>query len=229
MIPEFIHIHEVVDIVITTLDARDPYTYEHSFRVALFSELISENMKLPQDMHERLHIAAHLHDIGKIGVSDSILNKTGKLTKAEMIEIQMHSRIGYNILNRLPTFKAIAKIVLHHHERIDGNGYPERLSRGAIPLESRIIAVADAFDAMTSSRSYRKGMPFEDAAAEINRHAGEQFDPEIVAHFNRVYREFPQHVSSNSPNGRHYAYLGHEELMHSRIVQNGAAVQTERV
>ncbi len=221
MIPEFIHIHEVVDVVIATLDARDPYTYEHSSRVALFSELISQDMKLPQDMHQRVHIAAHLHDIGKIGVSDSILNKAGKLTKAEMIEIQSHSRIGYNILNRLPTFRVVAKIVLHHHERMDGNGYPERLSGEAIPLESRIIAVADAFDAMTSNRSYRKGISVEDAAAEIARHAGEQFDPKVVRHFNRVYSEFPQHICCNAANGRHYAYVGHEELMHSRIVQNG--------
>ena len=167
MLPEIVKLHELIDIVITILDARDPYTQEHSFRVAEYSELISENMGSDTDTHQRVHIAAHLHDIGKVGVSDYILNKPGKLAKEEMKEMQSHSRIGYNILKRIPMFQEISRIVLHHHERFDGGGYPKGLSGEAIPFESRIIAVADAFDAMTSDRPYRKGMPPEEAASEI--------------------------------------------------------------
>lgn len=216
MIPEWVPIHEVVDVVITTLDARDPDTYQHSFRVALFTEVIAQHMNLAPEVQHRLHIAAHLHDIGKIGVCDSVLNKTGKLTATEMLAMQMHPRIGFNILNRLPTFREIARIVLHHHERLDGNGYPDGLRGDAIPLESRIIAVADAFDAMTSNRPYRAGMSIRDAVVEINCHAGEQFDPHVVMHFNRVYSEFARQTDHTT--GIHYAHVGHEDLMHSRIV-----------
>lgn len=151
-------------------------------------------MQLTQAMSQRVHIAAHLHDIGKIGVCDNSLNKAGKLTTAEMADMQMHPRIGFNILQRLPSFREIARIVLHHHERWDGRGYPDGLRGEAIPPESRIIAVADAFDAMTSDRPYRTGISVDDAAAEIYRHAGEQFDDRVVAPFNQVYRSFQPHV-----------------------------------
>jgi putative nucleotidyltransferase with HDIG domain len=186
LLPETVSLHELIDVVITTLDARDPYTLEHSFRVAEYAERISEDMGLDEDTRQRIHIAAHLHDIGKIGVSDAVLKKTGNLTKTEMKEMQSHSRIGYNILSRIPMFQEISRIVLYHHERFDGHGYPEGLKGEAIPLESRIIAVADAYDAMTSDRPYRKGMPPGDAVREISRHKGKQHCPLAVRHFNRI-------------------------------------------
>ncbi|QTA86983.1 HDIG domain-containing protein [Desulfonema magnum] len=222
MLPLTVSLHELIDVVITTLDARDPYTLEHSFRVAEYSERISEDMGLDADMHQRVHIAAHLHDIGKIGVSDAVLNKPGKLTNAEMKEIQSHSRIGYNILSRIPMLREISEIVLHHHERFDGKGYPRGLMGDKIPLESRIIAVADAFDAMTSDRPYRKGMPSDDAVREINRHKETQFCPLIVNSFNRVAPQFFLYKSSDpSPNDAHFAFFGHEDLMLSKMVCNG--------
>ncbi|KXX65553.1 phosphohydrolase [Marichromatium gracile] len=217
MIPELVRIHDVIDVVISTLNARDPYTSEHSFRVALFSELLSEQMSLPARTHQRLHIAAHLHDIGKVGVPDGILNKPGRLTEVEKLQIQLHPRIGFDILQRLPTFREVARIVLHHHERIDGLGYPNRLHGRQIPLESRIIAVADAFDAMTSDRPYRRGMPVETAAEEIARHAGDQFDPEVVAHFERAIDLLATHVQSGQEPTRLPGEPDHDSLMHSRI------------
>lgn len=230
-IPERVRLHEVIDVVLTTLDARDPYTYEHSFRVALVSEMVARALELPAEIQQRTHVAAHLHDIGKIAIPDSVLNKAGRLNREEMIEIQRHPRIGFNILSRLPTFHEIATIVLHHHERFDGGGYPERLAGEAIPLESRIIAIADAFDAMVSRRPYRKAMTLDEAFAEVSRHAGEQFDPSIVACFIRIRDQVREHLSNGLDpiKGGHHAYVGHEDLMHSRIVQNaGFFVEDER-
>lgn len=230
-IPDRVQLHEVIDVVLTTLDARDPYTYEHSFRVALFSDLIARELRLPGALQQRLHVAAQLHDIGKIAIADQVLNKAGRLDRDEMVEIQRHPRIGYNILVRLPTFHEVATIVLHHHERYDGNGYPERLAGAAIPLESRIIAVADAFDAMTSNRPYRKALSVDAALTEIRGHAGEQFDPDLAASMGRLRDELREHLTNGpSPiNGGHHAYVGHEDLMHSRIVQNaGFIVQNEQ-
>lgn len=220
LIPDLINIHELVDVVITTLDARDPYTYEHSFRVAYYSELISRHMNFTRDVHQKIHIAAHLHDIGKIGVKDSVLNKPGRLTEDEMKEIQTHPRIGHNILIRLPNFKEVAKIVLHHHERFDGKGYPDGLKGEDIPLESRIITVADAFDAMTSDRPYRKGMTFEKAMIEIDKQSGTQFDPIIANNFRRVFGDLTRFASTDFLSDIHHAYVGHEELMRSKIAMS---------
>ncbi|AFL73344.1 HD-GYP domain-containing protein [Thiocystis violascens] len=230
-IPDRVELHAVIDVVLTTLDARDPYTYEHSFRVALYSEMMARELRLSPVLRQRIEVAAYLHDIGKIAIADQVLNKAGRLNRDEMIEIQRHPRIGFNILSRLPTFHEVATIVLHHHERVDGDGYPERLAGDAIPLESRIIGIADAFDAMTSSRPYRKALAADAALAELNRHAGEQFDSEIVAIFSRLRDPLCEHLSNglDPVNGGHHAYVGHEDLMHSRIVQNaGFFVEDER-
>lgn len=230
-IPERVQLHEVIDVVLTTLDARDPYTYEHSFRVARFAGSIAQAMQLPQARQQRLEVAAYLHDIGKVAITDQVLNKAGRLNRDEMVQIQRHPRIGCNILNRLPTFHEIATIVLHHHERVDGNGYPDQLVGDCIPLESRIIAVADAFDAMVSNRPYRRAMTPTEALGELERHAGEQFDPMIVDTFRCLGEEIQAHLDSGPTpgNGQHHAYVGHEDLMHSRIVHNaGFFVQDER-
>jgi len=179
-LPEKIHIHDVIDTIITVLDARDPYTYSHSIRVAEISEIIARRMGFPDGIVERAHHAAHLHDIGKIGVSDGVLNKPGKLLHSEMLEIQAHSRIGYNILVRSKLFSDIAAIVLHHHERYDGLGYPDGLAGPAIPLGARIMAVADSFDAITSTRVYRDAKSVPEALRILADNAGTQFDQAVV-------------------------------------------------
>jgi len=210
-------IHELIDVVVTILDARDPCTFIHSWRVADLSVLISKCMGLPKDVIDRIHIAAHLHDIGKIGVSDRILNKPGKLNREERFQIQAHPRIGYNIFKRLPIFEDIALIVLHHHERFDGQGYPYGLKGEEIPLESRIISVVDAFDAISSDRPYRKAKSYEVCIDEINQHSGSQFCPEVVqclSENSHLIPWVPGNFWEKAIN--HFAFVGHEELMHSR-------------
>ena len=217
-----IPLQALIDTVLATLDARDPYTYEHSFRVALYAEMMAQKLELPSAICHRIHVAALLHDIGKIAISDRVLNKAGRLNREEMLEIQRHPRIGCNILGRLSTFRDIAIIVLHHHERFDGHGYPEQLASEEIPLESRIIAVADSFDAMTSNRPYRKAMTVDAAIDEVYQHAGEQFDPAVAATLARLRDEIGEYLGrGRAPiNGGHHAYVGHEDLMHSRIVHS---------
>lgn len=161
MVTEKIGIHELVDVVVNILDARDPYTFLHSWRVAELSVLIAEDMGLPESEIRQIHIAAHLHDIGKIGVPDRILNKPGRLDPAEILQIQAHPRIGCNIFERLSILKEISTLVLYHHERFDGLGYPDGLKGGNIPLTSRIISVVDAFDALNSDRPYRKAKDYD--------------------------------------------------------------------
>lgn len=219
---ESIALQGLLDVLLATLDARDPYTYEHSFRVALYAEMMAQELALPSAICERIHVAALLHDIGKIAICDRVLNRAGRLNRENMLEIQRHPRIGCNILSRLPSFQDIATIVLHHHERFDGDGYPEQLAGETIPLESRVIAVADSFDAMTSNRPYRKAMTLTAAIDEVCRHAGEQFDPTVAASLARLRNEVGEYLRrSQMPiNGGHHAYVGHEDLMHSRVVHS---------
>jgi putative nucleotidyltransferase with HDIG domain len=214
-----INLHDVIDTIITTLDARDPYTYAHSLRVAGVAEIIAGAMGLAPEKIDRTHNAAHLHDIGKIGVSDVVLKKPGRLTKEEMIEMQAHPKIGYNILTRTALFRDVADIVLYHHERYDGLGYPECLKGSAIPVESRIIAVADTFDAMTSDRPYRRGLPCGEAKREISFHSGNQFCPEVVAAFNVSFEKLCHCVNNiTMQKVPHFAFVGHDEIMHSKNV-----------
>jgi HD-GYP domain-containing protein (c-di-GMP phosphodiesterase class II) len=214
-----VKLDDMINMIIITLDARDPYTYSHSERVAALSVLIAAEMKLPQDEIDKIHIAAHLHDIGKIGVADIVLNKEGKLSKEELIQMQSHSLIGYNILNKIDLFKEIEILVLHHHERFDGEGYPSNLKGENIPIESRIIAVADSFDAITSDRSYRKGSSYEVGFEELNNHIGDQFCPTVVRYFNQANEGVaPLLDTIEKVNIHHTAFVGHEDLIHSRRI-----------
>ncbi len=147
------------------------------------SEKIVEKMDISHHWKEIIHIAAHLHDIGKIGVPDVILNKPGKLTSSEYQKIKEHPEIGYNIVNRIPQLHELALYVRHHHERWDGNGYPCGLKGKDIPLGARVIAVADTFDAITSSRPYREGKSYERAFEEIKKSAASQLCPEVSGIF----------------------------------------------
>ena len=180
MIPEWVPIHEVVDVVITTLDARDPDTYQHSFRVALFTEVIAQHMNLAPEVQHRLHIAAHLHDIGKIGIPDAILNNPGRLTKEEFAQIRQHPAIGDQIIGKVRILRSVSDIVRHHHERIDGGGYPDGLAGEQISLGARIVAVADAFDAMMNTRTYREALGLSETLREMRRCSGSQFDSNVV-------------------------------------------------
>jgi len=132
---------------------------------------------------EDLRRASVLHDLGKIGVREVVLNKPGRLSDEEFAEIVLHPDTAVRILEPIPFFRPLLPAILHHHEQFDGKGYPSRLAGGRIPLGSRIMAIADTFDAMTSTRAYRKALPVADAIVEIRRCSGTQFDPEIVPAF----------------------------------------------
>ena len=162
-----------------TVEAKDPYTRGHSDRVSAYSVLIGEKLGLSEDDLKTLRVGGLFHDIGKIGIPDSILLKESKLTDDEYSEIKSHPAIGAHILCNAEVFKDIIPIVKHHHERYDGRGYPGQLKGEDIPYFARIATIADAFDAMTSKRTYRNSLPIDVVRAEIERNLGTQFDPEI--------------------------------------------------
>lgn len=165
------------------LDARDPFTSERSARIAAICTEIAAAMGLPPAERHALHRSALLHDIGEIGLDDRILLKTGPLTEDEMAVIRRHPMIGYDMLKDLPFLSASLPGIRHHHERWDGEGYPDGLRGSAIPLPVRILSVADAFDAMTSDRAHRKSFSFEFAARALRAGAGGQFDPAVIDAF----------------------------------------------
>jgi diguanylate cyclase (GGDEF)-like protein/PAS domain S-box-containing protein len=167
----------------TTLFEKSQETQEHAWRLIELSKAVGQEMNLSTEQLNELELLSTLHDIGKIGIKDSILNKPGKLTEAEWGEMKKHPGIGYRIAMASPELAHIADYILYHHERWDGNGYPQGLKGEEIPLFSRVIAITDAFDAMTENRPYRKAMTREAALAEIERNAGTQFDPKIAKLF----------------------------------------------
>ena len=166
------------------LERRDPYTFRHSIRVTEYVRAILGLMPyIPRPTAEAIAAAAHVHDLGKVGAQDGSLKKPSALTLEERQAIEEHAVVGAEIVSRLEVYKQSVDIIRHHHERWDGSGYPDGLAGEAIPLGSRIIAVADAFDAMTSERVYRPAMTVENALAELGRGQGTQFDPQIVEVF----------------------------------------------
>ena len=174
---------DTIGILRQTVEAKDPYTRGHSDRVSEFSVLIGKKMGLDEATLHTLKIGGLFHDIGKIGVPDSILLKESKLTDDEYSEIKNHPTIGAHILSNATIFRDILPIVKHHHERYDGNGYPGKLKGEDIPYLARIAAVADSFDAMTSKRTYRDSLPLDVVKSEIERCKGTQFDPAIADAF----------------------------------------------
>ena len=173
----------VVRAMINAIDAKDAYTWGHSDRVALSARRLGEQLQLDSLECERLYTAGLLHDIGKIGVPDRILQKAGPLTDDEFNEIKKHPQIGHAILQHLQQLSYVLPGVLHHHESIDGRGYPHALRGDDIPLFGRILAVADTYDAMTSCRPYRTAMPPDVARSRLREGAGRQWDARIVAAF----------------------------------------------
>lgn len=182
--------HDIIDSLVTALEAKDNYTKGHSERIADMTNIVSKILGIKGKEFEDIHMAAHLHDIGKIGVKDSILNKPNKLSPTEWDEIKLHPVIGYDILNKSKKLCSIAKIVLHHHERWDGNGYPHKLKGYDIPLGSRIIAVCDSIDAMTSNRPYRKSLSSEQCKIEIIKNKGIMYDPIIIESVEKNWNKF---------------------------------------
>ena len=174
---------DMVQTLRYTVEAKDTYTRGHSDRVSEYSVLIGEKLGLPEDQIKTLRIGGLFHDIGKIGIPDSILLKPDKLSDDEYSQIKNHPSIGAHILGSAEIFKDIIPIVKHHHERYDGNGYPSRLKGEEIPYIARIAAVADTFDAMTSRRSYRGPIDIEHVKDEIKRCEGTQFDPQVAEAF----------------------------------------------
>ena len=172
--------------LVHALDAREHETSDHSQRVVRYTVAIARRMSIPEDQIEHIGRGALLHDIGKIGVPDSILLKPGPLTHAEWAEMRRHPEVGYRILEAIDFLRPAAEIVLAHQERWDGGGYPRKLRGEAIPLGARIFAIADTLDAMTSDRPYRKAATFAQARQEIARCASTQFDPRCVEAFVRI-------------------------------------------
>lgn len=171
---------QTVDTLRTVVEARDKDTKGHSERVSALAVALAREMGLPIEEVENLKIAGLFHDIGKIGVKDSILLKNGSLTIEEFDEIKKHPVGGESIVREFSPFKDLLPIIRQHHERIDGSGYPDKLSGDDICIGARIIAVADSFDAMISNRAYRKGLGFENTMSEIERCNGTKYDPKVV-------------------------------------------------
>ena len=171
------------------LEVKDQYTHGHSVRVSRYSTLIAREMSLDEDFVNQIELGGRVHDIGKIGVRETVLNKPGPLSEEEYRHIMTHPEVGWRILSPLLADQPKAlNVVRHHHERFDGRGLPNGLAGEAIPLEARIVAVADTFDAMTSERPYRPGAPIHATLAEISLCSGTQFDPAVVDAFVAVMR-----------------------------------------
>ncbi len=190
---QYRYLSPVLDSIALTLssaiEARNLETGEHCRELGVLAERMAAVLGLDGRQQMTIRVGGYLHDIGKIGIADAVLLKPGRLTESEMAEMRRHSEIGAAILEVHESMADIAQIVRHHHERWDGRGYPDALVGAAVPLGGRIIAVADAFSAMTSDRVYRPALPLDRAWAELRANAGTQFDPEIVAVFEQVVDE----------------------------------------
>lgn len=184
--------YSTTEVLAEIIELRDPYTGGHTKRVEGYSMTIGASMKLPKGELEKLKLAAILHDIGKIGVSDKILRKHEKLNDEDLHQMAMHPQFGSELL-KIKQLKDVIPGIRSHHEKFDGTGYPDKLKGNEISLIARIIAVADTFDAMTTDRPYRKGLSQKEALTELKRCAGTQFDPEIVEFFLKAFAKGQVH------------------------------------
>jgi response regulator RpfG family c-di-GMP phosphodiesterase len=183
---------EFAKVLAYTLEEKDPYTSGHSERVCYYSDFISKHLSLSPKERSELQIASYLHDIGKIGISNRFINKKGTLTPTDWAIIKQHTKKSIELLIPLNLSTNILAYIQHHHERYDGTGYPDGLAGDQIPLGSRIIAISDSYDSMTSDRPYRKPLSNGDAKNELVKNAGKQFDPKLVSIFLDVLREMEE-------------------------------------
>jgi putative two-component system response regulator len=190
------HLHEDLesarDVIYTlalAIEANDPYTRGHSERVAEYGLILARRLGLDEDKQEMIRNAGILHDIGKIGITETILQKPGPLTDQELIVVQDHPAIGEKICRPLRSANTLLTVIRHHQERYDGLGYPDGMSGEEIPVEARIVSVCDAYDAMTSPRPYRPPMPREEAMETLKSEAGKQWDPVVVEEFLKMIEE----------------------------------------
>lgn len=170
----------VLHALTASIDAKDPYTSGHSQRVALLSRRLAEEMGFPAEKVQQIYLCGLMHDVGKIGVPESTLRKEGRLTDEEFDGMKRHPTLGAKILGGIRQLDQMLPGILSHHERPDGRGYPRGLRGAELPIEGRIVGIADAFDAMTSDRTYRQALPLNVVVDEIRKHAGQQFDPQLV-------------------------------------------------
>ena len=189
--------NQAIKVIMQTLHETNPSEKIHSERVSKLCRKIGQAMELDEKMIKELEISGLMHDIGKIAINNDILNKPGKLTDSEFEEIKKHPEISYHILKSADVYTRLAEYVLSHHERWDGKGYPRGLSGEDIPLVSRIITVADAYEAMTATRTYKKAFSNEKAIEELKRCSGTQFDPEIVRAFEQHFWIIESETLSN--------------------------------
>lgn len=177
---------ETLEALARALEARDVYTEGHSRRTAAYAAAVADAMGLPADERSAIERAGLLHDLGKIGVRDAVLLKEGSLTPEEEGQMRLHPELGGRILAGISFLRDASALARHHHERFDGKGYPDGLAGEAIPLGARILAVADALDAMTTDRPYRRALSGDEAVARLRQGAGSQFDPDVVAALERA-------------------------------------------
>lgn len=172
-----------LQVLIRAMEMRDPFTLGHSERVADLASAVAERLRWDEAKVADLRLGALLHDLGNLGVEDAVLNKVGRLTPEERTKMEAHTRLGATLVEGIDALAPAAPVIMYHHERWDGSGYPRRLLGGDIPIEARIVSIVDAFDAMVSTRSYRKAMSKDEAAKELKRQSGYQFDPQLLAVF----------------------------------------------
>jgi putative nucleotidyltransferase with HDIG domain len=182
-----------VDMISGVVNAKDPHTLDHLHRVAHYSVILAKGVGLKDHQVEEVRVSALLHDVGKIGIEDSILKKPGVLTPEEFEIMKRHTVKGYEIVRPLKQLAEMLPVIRGHHERYDGKGYPDGLAGDMIPMGARIVAVANALDSMTSDQPYRSALPFSEAREIIGREAGQQFDPEIV----RLFLSIPDEAWKN--------------------------------
>jgi putative nucleotidyltransferase with HDIG domain len=192
--------YDTVHAFATAIDAKDDYTKGHSHRVSAYCTALAREMGLPSEEVEGMRVAGHLHDIGKIAIDKSIINKATPLTTNEKTELNSHPVVGYDILSKIRfPWRGIPRMIRYHHEKIDGSGYPDSLKREEIPVGARMMALVDAFDAMTTDRPYRSRLSLKEVMAEIKENLGKQFDPTITRSFlSVIYKEVKGEVEHPS-------------------------------
>lgn len=208
--------YKTIKSIAFALDAKDKYTHGHSMRVTLYSLALAKNLNLPDELLEEIETTGLLHDIGKIAIPENILLKPGKLTPEEFDVIKTHPELGEKLVFGIEKLKLVSNWLKSHHERYDGNGYPDGLVGESIPISSRIIAIADTYDAMTSDRSYRAALPHEVAIDEIKRCMGSQFDPKLAELFISIGDEILQIKMNPNESYSKYSYL--DKLMNAKKI-----------